>query len=756
MPSQTLRVALAVSAAALAVPAPAAATTVSAAGERDARCHARIAPPSDRGVARETITVDRRSIVTARVRASSGDWDLGLFGADGRRLGGAAAPGADDLAQAFAGAGTTVLVQACRRSGAVRADLTVRAVRVARDGGGKARLARVRLPTLAAGDALDTLGLDVTEHARPGYRDVVLHEAADARALRRAGLRFELQTRTAAARATPRAPGDPLPSGRASYRQLADYEADLKQLADDHPAAVRTLTLPERTLVGRHVQGVEIARDVHAADGRPVMLIMGLHHAREWPSGEVTMEWAIDLAEALEAGDPRVSDLLSRARVLVVPVVNPDGYFLSRSGGDFDLKRKNCRVTDGLLPAPGTCEDPANARLGVDPNRNYGLGWGGPGAFLDPAHDAYRGAGPFSEPESRNLRALVSGRQVVTAISNHTYSDLMLRPPSLRAQGDAPDEPVLKQLGDAMAAQAGAVSQHAWELYDTSGSFDDWAYWATGALAYTPEIGPNPGNTSGFHPAFANVVGFYHGAPGRGGMREAFMLALESTADTARHSVVTGTAPAGATIELSKTFASETAEVLDAQGRQGAVQRFTDALRTTLTVPASGAFAAHANPSTRPAARAIPGRDPDGPLPPAVPIASTGDTVSGGDDGPSQPQSYRDYPFSIGPGDDAARAQVRISWPDPANDFDLYVFREAGATDVLLGSSTTTEPFEQVELLPATANGKLQPGSLYARVVDWQSTDKSFSGAVTFSAPRATVPQRTEAWTVRCLAPWGQ
>ena len=45
--------------------------------------------------------------------------------------------------------------------------------------------------------------------------------------------------------------------------------------------------------------------------------------------------------------------------------------------------------------------------------------------FADPT---YRGAEAFSEPETQNIRELVSSRQVTTLITNHTFSNLVLRP----------------------------------------------------------------------------------------------------------------------------------------------------------------------------------------------------------------------------------------------------------------------------------------------------------------------------------------
>ena len=72
---------------------------------------------------------------------------------------------------------------------------------------------------------------------------------------------------------------------------------------------------------------------------------------------------------------------------------------------------------------------------GVDPNRNYGAFWGGTGASDTSVEQDYRGPGPFSEPESENIRELVSSRQITTLITNHTFSDLVLRPPGLASQG---------------------------------------------------------------------------------------------------------------------------------------------------------------------------------------------------------------------------------------------------------------------------------------------------------------------------------
>ena len=83
----------------------------------------------------------------------------------------------------------------------------------------------------------------------------------------------------------------------------------------------------------------------------------------------------------------------------------------------------------------------------------------------------------------------------------------MLRPPGLRAQGPSPDEGIYKELGDRMSQQNGYTSQFGYDLYDTTGTTEDWSYYATGGLGYTFEIGFNE-----FHPPFEEAIGEYVGA----------------------------------------------------------------------------------------------------------------------------------------------------------------------------------------------------------------------------------------------------
>src|SRR5680860_1032428 len=75
-----------------------------------------------------------------------------------------------------------------------------------------------------------------------------------------------------------------------------DYNDDIRELAAIRPSIAKRVELPHPSLDGKTIYGVEIGADVRAAeDGRPVFLLMGVHHAREWPSGELAMEFALSL-----------------------------------------------------------------------------------------------------------------------------------------------------------------------------------------------------------------------------------------------------------------------------------------------------------------------------------------------------------------------------------------------------------------------------------------------------------------------------
>ena len=639
------RLLLAVAAVLVVLPAGTAAarlSTVQAPGATQRAC-ATAPMPGRAGVVVQRLRPARASLATATLSARRGDWDLALFSASGIPLNGSAGFGGREEAYVRVRGGRGLIVQACRRpgaSGAARLRLRLDRLPEARR---PERISIVAVPLRRARRDLARLeetGLDVTHAGSRRKRLVVLYGRRDALRLRRAGFRRRTVIRDLAAldraearrsRSRARAAAAALPSGRSDYRGFADYGADLKRLVAEQPGLVRPVTIGT-SVEGRPIEGVEIARNVaRDDDGRPVAAVFGLHHAREWPSGEMPMEFAFTLARGF-GSDPRITALLDRVRVLILPMANPDGFMVSRTAGPQPgddapfpsgaaeggaYKRKNCRPTLGDAAVPCALRSPGS---GVDLNRNYGAFWGGTGTSTNGQAQNFRGPAPFSEPETEAFHRLSSTRNIVSVITHHTFTEegVWLRQPGFcMAPPDGcqspyaedggggagpfdlvPDEGGMKALGDGMAAATGWLSRLGWAIGEITGATEDWNYFATGAYGFTPEQrGVN------FHPSFASAVAdeYTGSAPGAaGGVREALLRAAEQAGDRAHHSVITGSAPAGRLLRLVKRFDTPTSI---------AGLTVPDSLDLTLRVPAGGRFTWDVNPSTRPLVAAAGGTE---------------------------------------------------------------------------------------------------------------------------------------------------
>ena len=336
-------------------------------------------------------------------------------------------------------------------------------------------------------------------------------------------------------------------------------------------------------------------------------------------------------------------------------------------------------------------------------------------------------------------------------ITNHSYSNLVLRAPGTADFGFPLEEPLYRALGDSLAARNGYSSGTGFGLYDTTGTTEDWLFWATGGLAFTFEVGGED-----FHPLFgtgveAEYLGLAPAAGARkGGNREAFFTMLEATDDASLHSVIEGTAAPGSTLRLSKTFQTATSRVWqdDLGGSIGDPLRFTDTLTSELR-PAGRAFAWHVNPSTRPLVAGRHGRDAAGPPqeridlvnPPGIPAMN-----------PAYPPGgpVEELPFTVkGPADgvDNGRMSVHLEWSSPDTDWDLYVLGPDG--EVVTQSTGVGDNSEDATLFDPP------PGEYRLHVVNYDQVmrkpDDWFDAHVTFGSPPPRVETGTkESWTLTC------
>ena len=238
----------------------------------------------------------------------------------------------------------------------------------------------------------------------------------------------------------------PPPDVPDGYHGPEAMEAALDALVAHHPERVRRVDVGW-SVEGRPIVGVRISdTDTPAATWR----VLGAHHGDELVSGEV----ALDIARTLSAPGGPADGWLDRVAIVVVPHVNPDGVAA--------VTRHNAE--------------------NVDLNRNYGFEW---------SHREYQpGSGPFSEPETRAIRALNLRGPAVLALSlhsgaanfgwvwNYTYTR-------------SPDEARHRALGEAYldtCSTPGFWITNGADWYPTNGDTTDWSYGRFGTFDYTLEL----------------------------------------------------------------------------------------------------------------------------------------------------------------------------------------------------------------------------------------------------------------------------
>jgi hypothetical protein len=260
--------------------------------------------------------------------------------------------------------------------------------------------------------------------------------------------------------------------------------AEVRAVAAAHPDLVRMFSIG-RSYEGAPIWAVRISQDVAVDHGRPEALFDGLHHALEHMSLEMTLailHWLVDGY----GHDSQVTSLLRSRVVDIVFAVNPDGASYDVAGGGFHRWRKN-RQPDG-------------GAIGTDLNRNYADHWGCCGLVsANPASPYFRGAAPFSAPETRALAAfirsrVIDGRQRITvAVTFHTSGRLILWPygfthAAIAGRMTTTDHAVFVALARAMARRDGYTAEQASGLYVDSGTERDWDYGAEHIFAFTMEL----------------------------------------------------------------------------------------------------------------------------------------------------------------------------------------------------------------------------------------------------------------------------
>lgn len=269
----------------------------------------------------------------------------------------------------------------------------------------------------------------------------------------------------------------------AGFYTYQEYLDEIDAMVSQYPNLISARAPISDTLTheARPIYYVKISNDPNVDQGKPRVLYSAIHHAREPGSLSQTIFFMWYLLENYGT-DPEVTYLVDNLEIMCVPVVNPDGYIHNvvndPNGGGMHRKNKNPNV--------------GNQNPGVDLNRNYSYEWGTTGVDLgDEDSDVYPGSGPFSEPETMNMKKVAENWNISLAHNSHTHGGLQLYPIGATSQEFAADDSYFDAISSHQVKYNGYDAMKSSGLYPASGDSDDYMYKDENIFAMTPEVGFN-------------------------------------------------------------------------------------------------------------------------------------------------------------------------------------------------------------------------------------------------------------------------
>ena len=271
--------------------------------------------------------------------------------------------------------------------------------------------------------------------------DYVIVRATAREAIQIAALGYAIEERAAA---------QDFPPADEAFHNYAELTSEIQRVAAAHPGLVSYSSIG-KSYEGRDLWVVKISDNVNVDEAEPEVLFLGLHHAGEHLSVEMTLYIMTLLAEQYGV-DAQITNLVNTREVYIIVNANPDGGEYDIATGAYWTWRKNRQ------PNPGSSD------VGTDLNRNYGYQWGCCGGSSNmPDSETYRGSAAFSSPEIAHVRDFIEGRvvngrqQIRTSISFHAYGELVLWPfgytyADVTAGMDADDHAVFVAMGDTWRA----------------------------------------------------------------------------------------------------------------------------------------------------------------------------------------------------------------------------------------------------------------------------------------------------------------
>ncbi|XP_068132139.1 carboxypeptidase A1-like [Hyperolius riggenbachi] len=262
-----------------------------------------------------------------------------------------------------------------------------------------------------------------------------------------------------------------------TYHTLDEIYSWIDSLEMEYPKLVSKIDLGQ-SYEGRPIYVLKFSTG--GGDNKPAIWIDTGIHSREWIT-QATGIWTAKKIASSYGADPSLTSILDNLDIFLEIVTNPDGYAYTHSTNRMWRKTRS-------INAGSSC-------VGVDPNRNWDAGFGGPGSSSNPCGETYHGSHPHSEPEVNAIVDFILAHGNVKAmLTIHSYSQMLLFPYGYTNNLAADHEELnnlAKKAADALSSLHGTRYTYGSTIatiYQADGTTTDWAYDNGIKYSYTFEL----------------------------------------------------------------------------------------------------------------------------------------------------------------------------------------------------------------------------------------------------------------------------
>ncbi|XP_053318054.1 carboxypeptidase A1-like [Spea bombifrons] len=260
-----------------------------------------------------------------------------------------------------------------------------------------------------------------------------------------------------------------------TYHTLDEIYSWIDNLVSEYPKLVSKINIGHSS-EGRPLYVLKFS----TGDNKPAIWIDNGIHAREWIT-PATGIWTAKKIASSYGKDSLVTDIIEQLDIFLLIVTNPDGYSYTHSTNRMWRKTRSINV--------------GSQCVGVDPNRNWNAGFGGPGSSSNPCAETYHGAYPHSEPEIKSVADFILDHGNVKALLTiHSYSQMLLFPYGY-TNSLAPDHEELNELAKKAATALSSLYETRYTygttiatIYQADGTTTDWGYDNGIKYSYTFEL----------------------------------------------------------------------------------------------------------------------------------------------------------------------------------------------------------------------------------------------------------------------------